>query len=234
MNMYKPPRRAKFSYDRATTDLLLLCQSHEAALSGSPYKLHVLQVFNDDEFKNEVENLRELLETKYGKDVSFICTDTSSFFESCDFELVKRLAGKYAISIMDLYGYADGHFAAGMEYGKTNDDVEGIEFGLDGQVYYRISASTTMESIRLRRNDIEQAQKLMFGKAHSRKRGAENPELLYAIFKAKRQGMNFTQIFKQYQDGLVGNYKIKSTEQFASSDSLQRYFNKYLFIVPVT
>lgn len=228
------PKRTKFNYDQTALEMFLIIQSHEAQLSGDAYKTHTFQVFTDPLFKQEVETIRKVLEAKYGKEVSFICTDTESLFQRDDFLSIKRIASRYAISIKDLYTYADGHFAAGMEYGESDDSVEGIEFGANGRLYYRISENTTMDSIRLRRKDIKMAQLFKFGKAHHKKKGAENPELLYAIFKARLDGLTFPVIFESYENGVIGTYEIKNVEQFKSFDSLQRYYNKYQFTVPAT
>jgi hypothetical protein len=233
MDMQKIPRRTKFDYDLETFELFLICQRHEAALSGNAYKMHVFQVFMDTEFKTEVESLRQLLEKKYGKDVSFIFPILSTTLEDKYFKLLKRLANKYAISLLDLYIFADGHFAAGLDYGKTDSVVEGVERGIDGQLYYRIDATTTMESIRLHRKDIEMMQKVIFGNAHRKKKGAENPDLLYAIFKAKGS-KSFKQIFEEYREGSIGSYKVKNTKQFNGYESLQRYYNKHAFDVPAS
>lgn len=54
----------------------------------------------------------------------------------------------------------------------------------------------------------------------------ENPELLYAIFKARSKSNTFSQIFTMYSTGQLPHY-LGSTGQFKSEDSLERYYSKY-------
>jgi hypothetical protein len=54
----------------------------------------------------------------------------------------------------------------------------------------------------------------------------EDPELVYAIFRARRRGLTFPQIFLQYQKGELELYKDKPTNNFSSDKSLEAYYNR--------
>lgn len=61
----------------------------------------------------------------------------------------------------------------------------------------------------------------------SRRRSPDNTQLIYAIFKARKKGKKFSEIFTLYQDGQLDQYHEKSKTQYKSSDDLERYYNKY-------
>jgi len=59
-----------------------------------------------------------------------------------------------------------------------------------------------------------------------RKRTPENPELIYAVFKARLRGMTYPQIFRLYSEGGLKDYS-GSQSQFSHEESLERYYKKY-------
>lgn len=54
-----------------------------------------------------------------------------------------------------------------------------------------------------------------------------NSKLLYAIFKARKNKLTFSKIFKLYQDKQLPYYDKGSNRQYTGEDSLERYYRKY-------
>ena len=54
-----------------------------------------------------------------------------------------------------------------------------------------------------------------------------NSKLLYAIFKARKNKLTFSNIFKLYQDKQLPYYDKGSSRQYTGEDSLERYYRKY-------
>lgn len=61
----------------------------------------------------------------------------------------------------------------------------------------------------------------------SKIKAPENPELLYAIFKARVRGHTFPQIFAMYRDGNLPSYENKPTNNFETEFDLKKYYTKY-------
>lgn len=61
----------------------------------------------------------------------------------------------------------------------------------------------------------------------NRRRAADDTQLIYATYKARREGLTFGQIYEKYQKGILDSYQGKVTNQFSSEDSLERYYDKY-------
>jgi hypothetical protein len=63
------------------------------------------------------------------------------------------------------------------------------------------------------------------GNKTAKRKPPENDQLIYAVFKARRQ-YNFRQIFDLYRNGKLAGYAGSGT-QFSDQESLERYYNKY-------
>lgn len=55
----------------------------------------------------------------------------------------------------------------------------------------------------------------------------DDPELLYAIFKARVRGHTFPQIFNMYRDGTLPSYENKPTNNFSDEFDIKKYYSKY-------
>lgn len=64
-------------------------------------------------------------------------------------------------------------------------------------------------------------------KRQKRNRAADDNQLIYAVYKARRAGLKFGEIFKLYQAGHLDGYFGRPTNNYSSEDSLERYYNKY-------
>lgn len=55
----------------------------------------------------------------------------------------------------------------------------------------------------------------------------DDPQLLYAIFKARVRGRTFPQIFTMYHDGILPSYENKPTNNFSDEFDIKKYYSKY-------
>lgn len=58
-----------------------------------------------------------------------------------------------------------------------------------------------------------------------RNRASENPELVYAIYKARKRGNTFRKIFEDYQNGVLDCYSREPTLYY--QEALERFYQKY-------
>ena len=68
-------------------------------------------------------------------------------------------------------------------------------------------------------------RKTFVGELKVKRKPPENPELIYAIFKARKKH-TFRRIFEMLSNGKLPSYS-GSPNQFKSEDALERYYNKY-------
>jgi hypothetical protein len=92
--------------------------------------------------------------------------------------------------------------------------------------YYALGPRTTLQQITNDWGMIQEFIGATYGGTDSKSKSPENPQLIYAVFKARAAGLTFTKIFRQYQDGELLGYK-GSTRQYTSKDSVERYYRKY-------
>lgn len=64
-------------------------------------------------------------------------------------------------------------------------------------------------------------------KRKKRNRAADDTQLIYAVYKARRAGLKFGEIFELYQAGHLDGYFGRPKNNYSSEDSLERYYNKY-------
>lgn len=208
-------------------------------ISGSDtdkYTLHVYQVFKDLDFQKDVKDLRKSLEQLYYKDISLITSYNDDHLLMDDKQLIKNLADKYCIDLEDFGIYADGLFDEGILFGN-HESLYGrlsVEYMDKNHFFcYKIGPKTTLEQITREWPYIREMRQVVYemyvGKSISIKtknKSPQNPELIYAIFKARSKNIKFSEIFKTYQNGKL--YKRQpNTVQFNNDDSLERYYRKY-------
>ncbi len=208
-------------------------------ISGSDtdkYTLHVYQVFKDLDFQKDVKALRKSLEQLYYKDISLITSYNDDHLLMDDKRLIKNLADKYCIDLMDLGIYADGLFDNGMLFGNHESMYGGLSYEyVDSTHYfcYKIGPKTTLEQIVKDWPLIREMRQLVYElyvgkpiKIKTKSKSPQNPELIYAIFKARSKNIKFSEIFKTYQNGKLYEGQ-QNSNQFNSEDSLERYYRKY-------
>ena len=55
----------------------------------------------------------------------------------------------------------------------------------------------------------------------------DDPELVYAIFKARVRGHTFPQIFGMYRKGTLPSYENKPTNKFSTEFDIKKYYSRY-------
>lgn len=205
------------------------------------YVPHVFFVFNDDDFKNDILELREKLENLYYKDISLTTEPSDPHLIAQDRKRIKEVADKYCITFDDLGFYADGHFENGeLSFGKRlsieGGFIPGFHYSLehlDGHPCYVIGPKTTLKDIQDDWPEIAEWRSWRFtrnytpNKSATRRKSPENPELVYAIFKARRHNKKYSEIYVLYSKGKLDNYH-GNTSQFNDEESLERYYRKYM------
>lgn len=199
------------------------------------YVNHVYQVYLDIEFRDDVSTLREKLETLYYKDISFQFEVPAEHLLYEDAILIKQLADKYCISMDDLAFFADGHYAKGSsDFGRRKEEFGGLHNNWENHerlpLCYVIGPKTSLQDIVDDWAFIKDYRHAMyFGKGDSaivRNKSSEQPELVYAIFKARSRGLTFSVIFNEYAQGILSGNTIKHAS-FSNAESLERYYRKY-------
>ena len=198
------------------------------------YASHVYQVFNDPDFDFDIEMLKEQFDKMYYPNVS-LCTDyLDKHLLLEDKKIIKALADKYCITLDDLGIYADGYYADGsLEFGKLMYEYGGFitnnsQYFEKMAFFYALGPKTTLQQIVNDWPFIQEYMTAMFSSTYTKSKSPENPELIYAVFKARAKGLTFTEIFKMYQHGKLKGYKSTNTTQYSNEDSLERYYRKYM------
>lgn len=165
------------------------------------------------------------------EDMAAILTFTSSRWkamtddEGAKFgQMVRDIQAKYSITEGEFESvYAAYHRISNFDFPFRYIETQGDEVivAIPGSITRAeyLQAWSEVEDM-LIREEVRQARNT------SRRRSPENTQLIYAIFKARKRGKKFSEIFELYQTKQLDQYK-KSSTQFSSSDSLERYYNKY-------
>lgn len=184
--------------------------------------LHVLNVYNDPEFNDDVLKATHgnpsniLAGTKYDPD----------YDESAP--SLHDVAKKYHLTLEETM-----HFSFGRGLMPLPKDPP---FSINWDEYDNYSEPFTIKFT----NDIKKEDYLALWEAikrrqaaarhpddkKSRNRTPENDKLIYAIFKARLKNKKFSQIFRAYQTNTLDGYS-GGNQQFAAEESLERYYGKY-------
>lgn len=180
-------------------------------------ELHVYHVFNDPEFINEVERLNadfEITASKFGhkgtaeeigKRYEAIIKEFAVNRGDIDFfmaELHKQGSTRRQHRCEIIYNADTNSYTAQLKPDVSKDDLEEA-----WQYIQRI-------------NGLRKISK-------TRRRGFDDPQLVYAIFRAKKSGKSFPAIFTLYQEGKLPHYENKPRNQFSSVEYLKRYYYRY-------
>lgn len=182
---------------------------------------HYSRVYNDTDFKNDLAELRN----QHNDNIA-TATDTTARLRHFE-----PLANKWHITpdeVDSAYegGEPDGSLLHGLNEPAMIVDVDAFK------TQDRITVD--LDLVNLKKSDLDDLWKMIaLAKASrsiplTRNRHPENTDLIYSVFKARMRGETFPTIFRQYEDGTLIGYKDKSSGQFKSSDSLGRYYRKYI------
>ena len=203
--------------------------------SSGTYLPHVYRVFEDPDFQKDTGDLRSLFEDLYYKDVSLTVEYEDEHLLLEDKLVIKELANKYMITLDDLGAYADGYY----EDGVTNIGRRLEEFGgfriveIDGyhRPVYVIGTKTSLKTIKRDWPYVREARHdFLRGSTNqnglTRSKSPDNPDLIFAIFKARLINNKFSDIFSAYENRKLAGFS-GSHSQFKNEESLERYYRKY-------
>ncbi|HTB48895.1 MAG TPA: hypothetical protein VK712_02320 [Verrucomicrobiae bacterium] len=74
---------------------------------------------------------------------------------------------------------------------------------------------------------IQRTRKMNSLDKQSKLKSPDDPELLYAIFKARVRGHTFPQIFDMYRAGTLPSYENKPTNNYLTEFELKKYYSRY-------
>lgn len=179
-------------------------------------QIHLFNVYKDPEFIRKVKNLPPIpaaLE-RAAKGLGWR-------------KPYEDLAHEFHIKYIQVYLYK-GHGMNALLVGanllpkgiaRHNSEERLIELKLMENITQEDFYELWQEVDRIKREDIRLIP--------TRRRPPDDTDLIYAIFKARKKGLTFKQVFQHYQDGSLEYYLDKPRNQFASEDALQAYFYKY-------
>ena len=195
-------------------------------LKNDWYNYHK-ELFQDPEFTEKVEQLKQYLEDKYPNIISVgIDSDETLRYmgvKESDIKKIHDFTSEYLTIPFMLSNYLSGFYDSGsinplLITGRVENGNLLIEFDRDitkadyDRFWPFVKHMKAEAGINLKK----------------RFRGPENWSLLYAIHKAQRHHKKFSEIFKMYEGGELYEYSGSKT-QFISEESLKSYFYRYRF-----
>lgn len=196
---------------------------------------HIYFVYTDNEFIEEVEKInkkhRKWAEDSGEKHPSGIPKFPKSKKREANKDW-KFICDKYAVSDSDITFFVQGGFGGGwdkktMAMNDVNAKVEenmGFVYEEDGRMIVELESYITYQRYHdLWKNVLEHKKKLL---TKPRRRAPESPKLIYAVFKARKKGLSFPELFRLYSSGKLPYFR-GSTNQFKDEESLERYYDKY-------
>ena len=195
--------------------------------SLSPHDLHVIRVYQDTEFNDNLVELEKEHDTAIklaiGKSGSTHSNDVLSFFD--------RLAKDWRITNTEaLFKYMGGDFEGNRLARVPNEqpmlvDWNSLLFDKRFTVEFNLDKlnKSHLEELWVQ---IEKRQRELNSGKLKRNRTPENDELIYAIFKARKNGMTYEEIARDYNDSSLNGYS-GGNSQYDSADDLGRYYRKY-------
>lgn len=195
--------------------------------SLSPHDLHVIRVYQDAEFTDDLVQL----EKKYDDDIKLTISKTGSTRSNEVLSFFEQLAKDWRISNTEVaLAYMGGDFN-GASLARLPDE-QPILVDWNSLLFdKRFTVEFNLEKVNKSHLEelwaqIEKRQRELNGGKLKRNRTPENDELIYAIFKARKSGMTYEEIARDYNDGSLTGYR-GGNSQYDSADDLGRYYRKY-------
>lgn len=176
----------------------------------SAHDWHVYNVYHDAEFKKAIQML-SVLEKR-----------PSSTNEQIEGHK-RSLARSYMISVADINLYMLPLYL------ENQTKTTAMSFDPDTKQFSIMFEPTTTKAELLEEwGRFEDLRAAVFPAAvvTTKRKPPEYPDLTYAIFKCRRKGLSFPEIFEHYQTRRLPNY-TKSPTQFGDARALERYYDKY-------
>jgi hypothetical protein len=201
-------------------------------------QLHILHVYNDPDFVNEMKEILEYNKSSTGKAFTFGDTELLD-------TIFKSLLEKWCLSLVDIRNYIFR-----LSNRDTKDVLEPeIRYLLNPNLYITSDginiqdqySSIVFDIDHIKKQDflemwesIRKVQKIRNQKFY-RTRATSDYDLIYAIFKQRQQKVTFKAIFDMYVDGKLPGYnnkpKIGSTRD---SEWLHKHYDRYKPTIPLS
>lgn len=166
------------------------------------YELHLVNVYKDSEFIEDVSKLPKSL-------------------KGVDTKLVSIIAEKYAITKNDIQFYQGGYYPQHGFYRKKRKPFKLVDM-TEEYITIRYDVNITKEDFN--QSWVQFVDRLK--ESDTKNKLPVFDELLYAIFKARKNGLSFGEIFKQYSSKKLPYY-LKTVSGIDSEQKLKDYYAKF-------
>lgn len=199
--------------------------------------LHTTQVLKDPEFQQKVLEIRDAIQKNIGKSVA-----NPNQLDKSARASVKALVEDFAI---DPYWVMKCITSAEPTLHLFNKSIKRSRVQIvedERGLLLIIRPNTQQNDIIEAWDEIEKAKRDFYQKIISTSEGGipdvlarfkgtinkpiKNPELIYAIFRARRKNASFGTIFKQYQKGELPLYKGEKSDRFKITKDLESFYDK--------
>lgn len=197
----------------------------------SNYQWHCYWVFEDIDFRKELTQYNKYIERLKNSENAI---DSNEYREKLSNHLTnekRRICDKYKINSADflLYATKNNAYPLSSAFGFFTNIIDIKKSMLDSTVEVRfkpnISKTEYVEAWKEIREFIDSEPSYKKIKLIKTRRKEEvDYQLIYAVFKAKSNGMKYPAIFKLYNTGKLPNYKTKPQSRFKNPKELNDYY----------
>lgn len=190
------------------------------------HDIHVMYVYDDPDFIADLARL----EDEHGSDIEQAIISTGSTKSDDVYAYFSPLASDWRITESEVANAYNGTHAGKRLAREPNEQPMLVDWN---GLYHERRFTVDFNIDKLRKDHLEELWRIIAERKSElsegkleRNRTPENDKLIYAIFKARKQGQTFTQIYLDYESGNLNGYRGSKTS-FDSWDSLARYYRKY-------
>ena len=189
------------------------------------HDIHVRYVYADPDFTADLAKLEE----QHGKEITDAILRTGSTKSDEVMAFFSQLADGWGLSIAEATNAYNGTNEGGRLVREADDQPMIIDWN---SLLHERRFTVDFNIEELRKSDLDELwqivsnRKAELGLSGHKNKTVENSRLIYAIFKARKNGHTFTQIYWDYfYERLVGY--TGSGKILGDADSLARYYRKY-------
>jgi hypothetical protein len=183
---------------------------------------HYYWVMHDPEFRREAYSVSDYARKKYWKQHGI--TKIGSEQKAEDKKLVQELLDKYAVSQEVLDRSLTGDLT-GSQFDPVMSTVVDQE---NKSILVRFRADITKRDYFEGWEEVYKHLKFHgFKNNKTRSRAPDETQLVYAIFKGRRQGLTYKEIFTLYKAVSLPYYDSEATGYFLTQEDMERYYQKY-------
>lgn len=191
----------------------------------SAQEWHLYYCFTDKDFLRDIEKMRKSFE-ELPKE-----TDQTRFFPHwLKLSLApqwKDFLDKYSIDMAEAMLYLRGDWKKGFVFAKLEENMGWVRINEQNKTIEMTLTSFITRDRYLKLWKEVAKSKTTLASNSTRRRAPEYPELIFAVFKARRFGKKtYSQIFSDYKNKRLKGY-TGPTLRFDTKDDLKAYFLRY-------